>query len=647
MGPASALTIRGGGGPVARMPPSKNWPRAVAVPLLVVAVPILVLAPLLGAEFTNWDDPNTVARNPAMSVPFGDVVPRFWADWHEPEGDIYIPLTRTLWRVIAPLATPDAPAGGGGGGGRSPSPGPFHAINLLCHGAAGLVAFRLIRRLTGATFPAAAGALLFALHPLQVEPVAWVSGLKDVLSGLLCLVALDAWATAVGRAAGGGAVDSAAAAKSRGRKATDGADARRMWVSLGIATLAYVLAMFAKPGAVVLPLLAAVVAWAVLRGRPESAGARDAIDSATGASLGARATGRIIVATLAAWAVLAVPIVLVTAAGQPAPTADRPPIALRPLVAADALAFYAGKVVAPLNLVVDYGRTPARVVATGEVYWTWVVTAGLLAVAAMLRRRAPLVTAGILLFMLAPLPVLGLKPFDFQFFSTVADHYVYLAMLGPALVMAAALSRLGTPGAAAGGVVAVVLVALAVLSHVQARQWHDTRTLFGHNLSVRPESLAANLQLGLLAAERGELDAAAAHYTAALRTRPDHGTTLYNYGNFLLRTGHPAEAIECYAKAMPTQPKSARLRNNAGVANVQLGRVDDARREFEAAAALDPGWADPHVSLGVLAERAGDVTAARTHLQRALQLAPNNATARRALDRLPPATLPFVPAPPH
>jgi hypothetical protein len=161
----------------------------------VAAITAAVLWPVLGAGFLDyWDDPDTIARNPDLNPPtFGSVL-KYWNPAH-PYMDLYVPVTYTVWAAIAALTRRAAPDPAGGGW---LSPFPFHAASLVLHMLATVLVFAILSRLLrarGAPGPAAersaaAGAILFSIHPLQVEAVAWASGLKDVLGGTLALAAI-------------------------------------------------------------------------------------------------------------------------------------------------------------------------------------------------------------------------------------------------------------------------------------------------------------------------------------------------------------------------------------------------------------------------------------------------------------------------
>ena len=331
--------------------------RAAAWPVwLVVLAVALAFGSLCSAEFTWWDDAATVHHNDRLNPPTLGGTAYYWT--HAADG-LWVPITYTAWAGLAALARLDTP----GADGIALNPWVFHGANVLVHVLAALAVLGLLRRLTKSDVAACAGTLLFALHPVQVEAVAWVSGMKDVLAGGLGLAALLCYVEAAGR------------------QRRDG----RLWYAL--ATLAFVAAMLAKPSAATVPLLAATIDWFLLR-RPL----------------------RRVAWAAGPWLVLAVPVLVVARLAQGVESVANVALWARPLVMGDSLAFYLYKLVWPLHLGVDYGRRPAVLLAAGRVdLRRRARAAGAGGGAVVLgRRRRPWLLTGGLLFVAALLPVSGL-----------------------------------------------------------------------------------------------------------------------------------------------------------------------------------------------------------------------------------------------
>lgn len=539
-----------------------------SVCLLLIVVTLAIFSPIRNHEFV-WDDRSNVAENPYLRQVTGANVLSFW---QKPYQQLYIPLTYTVWAGIAAVA-----------GNLTAEPrnrfdaGPFHMVNLILHILSALVVFVILRRFTGQEWAAGAGALLFGLHPLQVEAVSWVTGMKDLLSGLLSLVALWQYLVYAG---------------------PDGAgEQKKGWgIHYGIATGAFVLALLAKPSAVAVP----VVAWALDYGLLKRSWRQSA-------------------KSLAGWVVLAIVFIGVTHAAQPTIQGDFTwSMWARPLIAADALAFYLYKLILPVGLSVDYGRTPGVVLERGWAYYTWIVPVGLAALLWAWRSRAGLIITAAAIFAAGLLPVLGLVPLGFQQISTVADRYVYLSMLGPALALAGVLSRWTRKATMA--VVSIVLVALAVLSAVQARHWRDDVTLSQHALELNAKSWLAHYHAGIGSARTGAVDDAVRHFTAALEIKPGYIDAHLGLGNMLAMKGRLDEAIEHYQKVLQAESRSAEVYFNLGNAFVNVNRLADAVEQFEKSLKVDPDNAQAHGQLGHVLFKQNRLGEAVTHYRRALQI---------------------------
>lgn len=523
-----------------------------------------------GHEFVDWDDGPNVFANPGLNPVSPSSIAAFWT---APYAKLYAPLTYTAWGAIA-AAAPRAAAG-------RLDARPFHVANVALHAIATCLVFVLLRTIVRRDAGALAGALLFALHPVQVEAVAWVTGMKDVLSGALALGAIALYVSApAGRAA---------------------------------ATPVFGLALLAKPGAVVVPLLAWLLDAAARGG---AAGRR-------------RATPRLLLAWCAAGAVWTA----VTMRAQPAATlAPDSPLWRRPLVACDALAFYLGKLAWPAPLGVDYGRIPERVAAEEAFALPCLAVAALAGAAWWTRRRAPRAFAAIAVFVGALLPVLGFVPFGFQEYSTVADRYLYLAMLGPALAIAAVVSRAPRVSRAKAGVAiaagVLVAVALGAASAAQTRVWRNTRTLFEHALRVNARSWVAHTGLGVVAAREGRGGDAARHYAEAIACNPRYADAHYNLGLIRGEAGDSEGARRAFTEAIRLRPDFADAHNALGVLLAREGRAEDAARCYAAAIAANPRHGAAHGNLGALLARAGRYDEALAHLREALRADPGDARAR-------------------
>jgi tetratricopeptide (TPR) repeat protein len=295
-----------------------------------------------------------------------------------------------------------------------------------------------------------------------------------------------------------------------------------------------------------------------------------------------------------------------------------PSLWARLLIAADALAFYLYKLILPIGLSVDYGRTPAVVLERGWAYYTWLVPVGLAALLWAWRNRARYFITAAAVFVAGLLPVLGLIPFGFQQISTVADRYVYLSMLGPALALAWALSKWTSKVTMA--VVCIVLAALASLSAVQARHWHDDATLSQHALELNAKSWLAHYYAGIGSARTGAVDDAVRHFTAALAIKPGYLDAHLGLGNVLAMKGRLDEAIEHYQKVLPAESRGAEAYFNLGNAFAKANRLSEAVDQYEKSLRAKSDNAPAHGNLGHVLFRQNRLGEAVAHYRRALQI---------------------------
>jgi Tfp pilus assembly protein PilF len=605
---------------------------------------LLALWPVCGAEFTSWDDAQTVAKNPWLLA--DDALTHFWA---HPYMDLYIPVTYDMWAAVASGAQQNVP------GGLGLDPHAFHAANLLAHLISTALVYALLRRFVGWA-PAAAGTLLFGLHPVQVEPVAWVSGMKDVLCGMLCLAAL--WADPLASLpAPAESPDHkqrrSAAGHTRGRgravplgyasRDTDGATGHVFGGGLaryGAATLLFALSVLAKPTAMVLPAIVVVLAWA------------------------SRRLTRAALVRLGPWFLISLACAAWTSRFQDNPPPMDAPLWMRPVVALHALGFYAVKLLWPVHLAVDYGCSPAWL-RHHPGAWALGLIPVALAGTLLFRKRDPVIAAAAAVFVIGLSPILGLVTFDFQFFSTVADHYLYLPMFGAALALAAIVAMIArkTAGlkpparAVLAGLIPLIAVALGVRSWFQAWSWRDSRTLFEHTLAVNPNSLAAlnaEVRLALaahqpLAAEgyarralavrpdypdaivalgsalamEGREDDAREQFQRAVQISPDSPDALVNLGIALAKRKQLSEAESLFSRAVQVAPENAQAHLQLGTVYLQQRQVDASLHEFELATRLDPQDAQAHANLGWLLIGIGQADRAREQFQAALAIDPN------------------------
>jgi protein O-mannosyl-transferase len=483
----------------------------------------------------------------------------------------------------------------------------YHLTNVLLHAVNAVLVYVLALRLLRLTLTTAdagpirlgafVAALFFAVHPLRVESVAWITERRDVLSTCFYLLAVLAYLKAC---------------------ETEGARRRRWLVgSIG----AYALGLLSKSLIMSLPLVLLVLDVYPLRraaGRWRSALVEKL--PYLGLALAAAVISVSAVATLG----------LTSAAAYP-------PLA-RAGMALYSLAFYLWKTLLPLELAPMY-ELPARVELTSPRFLvSAVVAVGVTTVLLLARRRWPGLLAVWVVYGLTLAPVSGIVHNGPQL---VADRYSYLACLGFAVLLGAAVA------AVASGIVQINrpmrvglvlagfawLLGLAVLTREQLPIWRDAEEIWERSLAVDPDCAFCHGQWGALLGNRGEIGPAIAHFERVVALRPNRPRHRDNLGLALLKAGRPAEAVVQLERALTEEPTNAETRNRLGLALAQQGRLAEASREFGRAVADNPGHAGALTNLGLALIDLGRPAEAVSYLERAATLDPAAALPRDALAR--------------
>lgn len=597
--------------------------RFAVLSVLVVCITLAVFSPAIGFGLLNWDDELNVSTNPRLRPLSLENLAWFWQGWRDPYGGLYVPATYNLFAIEAHFAEQPATTAFPHG----LDPRVFHATGIALHAVCVWLVFVLLLRIMKNDLAAAAGALFFALHPLHVEPVAWVTGTKDLLSAAFALSAVVLYLQS----------------QVLGPTSNEKQRTIRRVIFIAGASLAYLLAIFAKPSAVVTPLLLLVID-----------------------SLVQRKVQRQTIGVVVGWSLVAVAIILVNRAAQAdAPLEYEPSIFARILVAADAVTFYLYKIIIPWGYCADYTRTPQFVLQSSWRWFAWLVPVGLTFLSLWTSHRRTTFAAW-LLFLIPLSVVLGLVPFAFQRYSTVADRYAYLALLGPALLLAYLLTLYRTTMVRVG--VAAMLIALAGLSVVQLPHWKNDGTLWEHTIHVSPRSSLARNNLGYYLESQGHGEAAREQYLEALKlnesnheartnlgntfyregnvpaameqyrqvldTSPGHAEANFNLANAVRLQGQLELAAEHYSQAVESQPNYLKAQLSLASVLLELGKLPEAAAAFRRAVDLAPQFAPAHVALGNVLEKMNESEEAIAHYRLALEIDPQQQAAAEGLNRL-------------
>jgi tetratricopeptide (TPR) repeat protein len=576
--------------------------RRLLVSLLIVAATVGAFAQVIQHQFVHLDDHIYVLDNPQVRRGLAPESIR-WAltattatNWH-PLTWLSHMLDVTLFGV---------------------SPGAHHLVNLLFHTANALLLFLLLCRSTGATWRSGLVAALFALHPLHVESVAWISERKDVLSGLFWWLTMLSYLSYANRPT-----------------------LPRYLPVL----LLFALGLLAKPMLVTLPFVLLLFdLW------PLERWGRD------------RARLRYLLLEKVPLLLLATVSCIVTLHVQQDALAspEGSSLTLRITNAVTSYAVYLGKTLWPAHLAAFYPHPVSIPV------WQWLGASVLLVALSLLALRSvstrPYFAVGWCWFLGTLVPVIGLVQVGRQ---ALADRYTYIPLVGIFVIIAWGaeefVRRYRLSLRLVAFVFALIFTVLTWLTWQQVRTWHDSITLFEHALHLTRDNYVAHVNLGralaeegrpaeaeqhlrealriypgydearvnlgVLLAKDGRFEEAAPHLRSVLQATPDHVGALLNLGTILERQGLVAEASSYYAAALRVAPDNARAHFSQGHALMLLGRTAEASRHFEEALRIDPGYAKAHVNLGALSSRRGDMDQAIRHFQAVIAIDNNDASA--------------------
>jgi tetratricopeptide (TPR) repeat protein len=457
----------------------------------------------------------------------------------------------------------------------------YHIVNIFLHALSALLLVRILRHL-GVPGAWLAGAL-FALHPVQVESVAWMSELKNTLSGFFYLAAALVYFKF---------------------------NERRTWQPYVLALGLFVLGLASKSAIATLPAAILVILW-WKRGTLSFKDDALPLVPFFGLSL--------VFGLFTAW----MERKFIGAQGSDFNFS----FVERTLIAGRAIWFYLGKLVWPENLTFIYPRWQV----SQSVWWQYLFPASALVLLAVLWRlrkwsRAPL--AVFLLFAGTLFPALGYMNIYPFLFSFVADHFQYLACIFPLTLAAAAIASGPRSVQWAGVALAAIL---SFFSWQQSAMYADMKTLWETTIAKNPDCWMCYSNRGYGLLQQGRNDDAMLDFEAALRVKPDYAYAHNNMGMALLQEGRNDEAEPHFLKALEFKPDYAEPYDNLGTILYGRGQVDAAIVDLEKAVKINPGYSDAHFNLGLVFQAKGDSDRAIRQFSRALEIEPDDAEAHRGL----------------
>ncbi len=569
------------------------------IPVALAVLVVAVYARTAAFDFVNYDDPGYVYDNPliAKGLSWGGVAEVFLHG----QMLLWVPLTSLSYMLGCSVYGLSA--------------GAHHATNVAFHLANVLLLFWVLRRMTGAVWPSAFVAAVFAAHPLNVEAVAWVSGRKEVLYATFWLLGMAAYG-------------------------------RRYWLTC----VCHGLGLAAKTSQMTFPAVLLLLDYWPL-------GARKRVS-------------RLLVEKLPL-VVLSIPAAMsaywLTAQGKGGmQSLEAVPFATRMANTAWVYGWYVLKLFWPSGLAVHYPY-PSGAMPGWQVGIACALLIGVSAACIVFFRSYPWLAVGWFWFVVSLFPVSGMvRAATFL----MADRYAYVPMIGLLIMLAWGGAEVARRVPRMRRVVAVCalayVLAMGVWAGVQTQYWRNSMVLFNHALDAWPENALAYKNLGtLLAGEQryeqameayrkglavnpkdselhaslgsalvalGRGEEALAEYRAAVAIAPDFAGAQYDMGNLLARQRKFEEAAAAYSEALRLEPRRLGAAINLGNSLASLGRFDEAATYYLKATEIDPASADAYVNLGRVRMRQHRYGDAVDSFAKAVERNPGNAAARRALD---------------
>ena len=553
---------------------------------LVIAT-LVVYWPVLNHEFVRYDDDKYVTENPNVKrgITRESVI---WA-FTSPHFHMWHPLTSLSHLVDCELFGLNATW--------------HHLTNLLLHIAGTLLLFGILMRMTSAFWPCLFVALAFALHPLNVESVAWIAERKNVLSGLFWMLTIAVYIRYAERPALG---------------------------RLLMLVLVFALAAMTKPMVITLPFVLLLLDyWPLGRLQWPLRIEQQGLSQPKGRQTGARAVSirRLLLEKTPLFLItigLSAVTYIVQQRGGVVSDLGNVPLKYRAANALVSYVTYIRKMVWPSRLAVFYPH-PFDKLPLWQVIISAVLLPAITIAVILLIRRRKYPAVGWFWYMGTLVPVIGLVQVGAQ---AGADRYTYLPFIGLFIIIAWGLKDLVAKSklrsVALGAAAVAVLSALSVCTRMQLRHWRNNQTLFEHALAVTGDNFVMNNNYANILDKTGQAEKAIEHFNKALRMRPSSAEVHSNLGNVLRGLDRIDEAVTHYEKAIKLKPDLAEAHYNLAISYAGQGKIDEAIGKYLDALRFRPNDVDTLSNLGYALAEKGKFDEAVEYYKKAIEIEPEN-----------------------
>lgn len=551
---------------------------AAAVILGLTLAIAFIYAPVRNFDFVNLDDYEYVPQNPHVTSGLSAenirwaLTTGYAANW--------FPLTWMSLMLDVELFGVDS--------------GWLHLVNVSHHIASSILLFLILFIMTGSLWRSAFAAAVFALHPLRVESVAWVTERKDTLSTLFWMLTLGAYVLYV----------------------------RKPGVArYAVMLVCFMLGLMSKPMLVTMPFVLLLFdVWPLRRISPQvEPGLRDL----------RRVMLEKLPMLLMVIASSAITYHVQSLGGSVSMTGDYP-VSLRLANGVVGYVRYIGKLIWPLDLAVFYPFNEA--IPAWQVLGAAALLAGISIAVLLGVKRRPELSVGWFLYLGTMVPVIGLVKIGSH---SIADRYTYIPHIGLLLIIAwglpGMLTRCGVPRKALPVLAVVCLLTLTALSRAQTASWQNSMTMWSHAARVVENNAEAHSQMAVILADQGKWEEANREFETALRMSPKLVHAQSYYGAALLRQGRVDQAIEYLRQAVRANPHLSDAESNLGAALAAKGDLDQAVRHYQNALRTNPASADAITNWGIALASRGDLAGAIGKFEEALRLKPDSPDAHNNL----------------
>jgi len=582
---------------------------------------LIIFAPALTCDFVDYDDPGYIINNEHIQhgLTWDSIRWAFTtgdqSNWH--------PLTWLSHLLDMQLGL--APFGVKAGG--------HHLTSLLLHAANAVLLFLILKGMTGAIWRSAFVAALFALHPLRVESVAWVSERKDVLSTFFWMLTVWAYARYV--------EGKSLKFEVQGSKANEHStfNVQHSTFNYFLALIFFALGLMSKPMLVTLPcVLLLLDFWPLNRmfqvQCPMSKVEEQPRDTNVQPwPLDFRLWTQLLLEKIPFFLLAIISSVItfkVQQQGGAVSSLAGLSIGARLSNTPISYVRYIGKMFWPAKLSILYPHP--------GVWPFWQVTLAVLFLAAItalaiwLVRSHSYLAVGWFWFIGMLVPAIGLVQVGIQ---SMADRYSYVPMIGLLIMLVWGLHEIFSKTQSGqwflriGGSLAVI--GCGVVTNQQLKYWKNSEMLFGHAIAVTEKNYLACNNLGFYLSNKGQVERAMQYYRSSLQIDPNYEDAHHNLGHALAELGHYQEAIKEFRIALKIKPNLVEAHNNLGNALSNLGQIDEAIAEYKITLGLNPKHADAHNNFGIALAMRGKLDEAIEHFHKAIQYKPTDASAHSNL----------------